>query len=125
MEESGGLSVSDLVARHGASNPNLTPVAPPPNVPAPPAPPADRFRVPEPSAQPTGRRARRLAEEQRLASRSQAIPRGGVSRTNLPPAEPDVPSGLPARANRPTQPPRALPPQYRTRQQDTGRTRER
>ena len=126
MEESGGLSVSDLVARHGASNPNLTPVAPPPNVPAPPAPPAERFRTPEPGAQPTGRRARRLAEEQRRASRSQAIPRGGVSRNNLPPAEPptEQDGGL-KRPSRPAQPPRALPPQYRTRPQDTGRTRER
>ncbi|HYS36203.1 MAG TPA: hypothetical protein VEO01_11285, partial [Pseudonocardiaceae bacterium] len=32
MEDSGGVSVSDLVARHGSSRSDLKPVAPPPHV---------------------------------------------------------------------------------------------
>jgi LCP family protein required for cell wall assembly len=56
MEDSGGLSVSDLVALHGNSRSDITPVSPPTGRRAAVDPPTGRRAAPDP--QPTGRRAK-------------------------------------------------------------------
>jgi LCP family protein required for cell wall assembly len=73
MEDSGGLSVSDLVAKHGSSRSDLKPVAPPPHVAEQPSG-SHRLTAPTPPATSTGSHRRALPDEPpsqpRIAPRS-------------------------------------------------------
>ena len=94
MEDSGGVSVSDLVAKHGGSRSDLKPVNPPPHAAA--------------LEQPSG--SHRLTQPQPPAT-------GGGHRRALPDEPPSQPR-MPA-----PQPTRAAAPAYGMQPQGTGRTR--
>ena len=86
MEDSGGLSVSDLVALHGNSRSDLTPVSPPTGRRAAVDPPTGRRAAPDP--QPTGRRAKIEPDPQQSGRRAAADPQPTGRRAKIEPADP-------------------------------------